>query len=172
MSEVGENRSSLVFRGTSANEAEEFIASIHHVARSEGRIRDDLWIADFAVACFRGDALRWYAELDADVQNDWRLLRREILRKYPPITLSRSIESSDQDPIIPTPAAAAAPPESALPIEGKCCWYYRIRVYFDDKASGYILGTPGSKSLFLTTRMEDGVVVFWGPDGRLMIMER
>ncbi|KIO33713.1 hypothetical protein M407DRAFT_229549 [Tulasnella calospora MUT 4182] len=84
MSKAGEDLGSLVFRGTSGSEAEEFIASIHQVARSEGRIRDDLWIADFAVACFIGDALRWYAELEAEVQNDWRLLRRAILRKYPP----------------------------------------------------------------------------------------
>ncbi|KAG8930702.1 hypothetical protein FRC00_001011 [Tulasnella sp. 408] len=169
MSKEGEDRRLLVFRGTDATEAEEFVAHIYQVAQREGRIRDDAWIADFAVACFIGDALRWYDELEPEVQNDWRLLKRAILQKYPPDSLSRSIESWDQDPTIPTPAAAVPPPKPYFPID--VC-YYRLRVFFDDKASSYMLGTGGTRSLFLTKRIEDSLVVFWSSYGRLMAVEQ
>lgn len=36
-----------------------------------------------AFPCFAGDALKWYASLSVDVQNEWRLLERAILLDYP-----------------------------------------------------------------------------------------
>lgn len=167
--EGSEDSSQLVSRGTSGSEAEDFIVSIHKVAQSAGRIRDNLWTADLAVPRLASDALRWYAKLDEEVQADWRLLRRAILREYSSDNLSRSIErwvrrlseqinitshtySSDQERNLPT-AAAAFPPASSLPVKDKIHRYHMIRVYFNNRASKYALyKLKGIKVVVLTRK--------------------
>lgn len=79
-----QSTSSLLFRGIDGKECEEFIYMIRLRAMAAGKVRDKEWIADIAGTAFVGDALRWYAELDEDVQEDWLLLRRALLSKYPP----------------------------------------------------------------------------------------
>lgn len=41
-----------------------------------------MWLAQFASTCFRGNALRWHANLEVEVQQDWTLLERALLEKY------------------------------------------------------------------------------------------
>ncbi|KIO33718.1 hypothetical protein M407DRAFT_3780 [Tulasnella calospora MUT 4182] len=74
----------LVFYGMDGVEAEEFIRSVLKAAKVAGRLRDDSWILDEVYVAFAGDALRWYIELDVETRNDWLLLQRAIMQKYPP----------------------------------------------------------------------------------------
>lgn len=74
----------VVFRGLPGEPCEEFIRCVRGRAFSEGKQRDNEWICDFASTCFTGRALRWYEELDEEIQQDWKLLRQALLRQYPP----------------------------------------------------------------------------------------
>ncbi|KIO33722.1 hypothetical protein M407DRAFT_177397 [Tulasnella calospora MUT 4182] len=53
-------------------------------AKAAGKLRDNGWIIDEVSVAFAGDALRWYIELDEETRNDWWLLQRAIIQKYPP----------------------------------------------------------------------------------------
>ncbi|KAG8927701.1 hypothetical protein FRC00_002011, partial [Tulasnella sp. 408] len=97
----------LVFKGVDGAEAECFISSVIRTARAEGKARDNDWIVDLVSSGMRGGALRWYIELDEDTQNDWKLLRKAILRQYPP---EAQPPAHSLPPTIPIPAAAATPP--------------------------------------------------------------
>lgn len=72
-----------IFHGIDGVEAEEWVCAVRHKALSLGRQRDNDWVADFASTCLAGDALRWYENLDEDVQGDWRKLRLAILTQWP-----------------------------------------------------------------------------------------
>ncbi|KAG8941872.1 hypothetical protein FRC04_004049 [Tulasnella sp. 424] len=72
----------IVFMGRDGYECEEFIRAIHKVAYAAGKIRDDAWMADLALACFSGKALRFYQSLGPEVQCNWQLLRPALLTKY------------------------------------------------------------------------------------------
>lgn len=43
---------------------------------------DDVWVAHYAAACFSGDSLLWYSDLDEAIRNSWSELRRALLRQY------------------------------------------------------------------------------------------
>ncbi len=73
----------LLFQGISGVECEHFIAAVRRVALSQGKQRDEAWIADFASSCFVNGALRWYETLSENVQHDWRQLRQALLAQYP-----------------------------------------------------------------------------------------
>ncbi|KAG8941868.1 hypothetical protein FRC04_004045 [Tulasnella sp. 424] len=72
-----------IFHGIDGVEAEEWVCAIRQKALSLQKQRDNDWIADFASTCFVGDALRWYEDLDEDVQRDWRKLRLALLTQWP-----------------------------------------------------------------------------------------
>lgn len=46
---------------------------------------DDAMMAELAASYLQGKALIWYEELTDEVQESWRLLRRELLKRWPPI---------------------------------------------------------------------------------------
>jgi len=76
-------------------------------------------MADFAATCFVGDALRWYDSLDDEVQENWKLLQRALLTKYPPPVPHSSVAETSYagseagyPPGISGVAAAAASIES------------------------------------------------------------
>ncbi|KAG8900430.1 hypothetical protein FRC01_010143, partial [Tulasnella sp. 417] len=123
----------LVFQGIDGAEAESFISSVLRTARTEGKTRDNDWIVDLVSTCMRGEALRWYIELDEGTQNDWKLLRKAILRQYP----------LHAQPTLPTPPAAVRPPSPAPTPQPAQALNptYRIRVYFDNTKSSFFLST-------------------------------
>lgn len=63
-------------------ECEDFITTVLILARAEDKLRDNDWIVDFVSCCFVGEARRWYEELEEEIQQDWSLLRRALIRKY------------------------------------------------------------------------------------------
>ncbi|KAG8918771.1 hypothetical protein FRC01_001660, partial [Tulasnella sp. 417] len=97
----------LKFEGKGGKEAEDFVAAVKKIALKEGRHQDSEWTAAFASTCFYGLALRWFEELDENVQSDWKLLRRAILQKWP-------AEARAGGRSLPT-FAAAPPPAAAGP---------------------------------------------------------
>lgn len=105
------------FYGRSGEEAEKFVQLVYDRAVDAGKQKDNKWIADFVITCFKGGALRWFCSLDPDVQNDWRLLQEAIFKQYPADDVSALQRTT------PTPAAAVA---SAYP--GKPVKRGRVRV--------------------------------------------
>lgn len=98
-----------IFHGVDGVEAEEWVCAVRQKALSLQKQRDNDWIADFASTCFVGDALRWYEDLDENVQRDWRKLRLALLTQWP--APSHRDQAAPPNPqtqsaIIPTPAAA------------------------------------------------------------------
>lgn len=74
----------IVFSGRDGHECEEFVQAIHKAAYAAGKLRDDAWMADMAVTCLSGRALRYYTSLEPEVKRDWSLLSSALLEKYPP----------------------------------------------------------------------------------------
>ncbi|KAG8937579.1 hypothetical protein FRC00_003742 [Tulasnella sp. 408] len=74
----------IVFRGRDGQECEDFIRAIHKAAYAAGKLRDDAWMADVAVTCLSGRALRSYLTLEPEVKRDWSLLSLALLERYPP----------------------------------------------------------------------------------------
>ncbi|KAG8915463.1 hypothetical protein FRC00_004098 [Tulasnella sp. 408] len=74
----------IVFSGRDGQECEEFVRAIHKAGYAAGKLRDDAWMADLALTCLSGSALRYYASLEREVKRDWDLLRSALLERYPP----------------------------------------------------------------------------------------
>ncbi|KAG8930701.1 hypothetical protein FRC00_001010 [Tulasnella sp. 408] len=160
----------LVFKGIDGAEAESFIMSIQRIARKEGRSRDSEWIVDLVSSCLTGEALRWYVELDEDTQSDWKRLRKAILRRYPSHT---EPPITPLDRTVPTPAAAANPPNTISPIrptQGSNSTY-RIRVYFTSMPSEFFLSTTDDKHVCLTKNVGRALKVCWTPKTELQLLE-
>lgn len=73
-----------MFNGTDGSEAERFVTAIRRRAFALGKQKETVWIADYAATCFEGPAVRWFETLDDEVQEDWKLLRRALLQRWPP----------------------------------------------------------------------------------------
>ncbi|KAG8897729.1 hypothetical protein FRC00_003870, partial [Tulasnella sp. 408] len=86
----------LIFRGLSSEEAENFIRQVNILAFNANRTRDTRWTAEFAATAFAGDALRKFRKLSSEVRNDWDKLQEALLNEYSPASAP--------------PGAAAAPP--------------------------------------------------------------
>ncbi|KIO24306.1 hypothetical protein M407DRAFT_26325 [Tulasnella calospora MUT 4182] len=119
-----------------------------------------------------GEALRWYVELDEDTQNDWKLLRKAILRQYPSRTQPSAPSSSR--PTIPIPAAAATPPNPISTIQptqaSKAT--YRIRLYFGATKSKFFLSTTADNPrVRLTNDHARAFNVCWTPGNELRLIE-
>lgn len=84
---------SLIFRGINGLECEHFISAVRKHAFAEGRYDDFGWTAAFAATCFVGDALRWHAELDFQIQADWRFLQQAMFKQYPPPETRRCVST-------------------------------------------------------------------------------
>lgn len=72
-----------VFRGIDGEECENFVAQVRLRALDEGKERDNNWIIANATASFVGEALRWYASLEPEIQDDWKMLQRAMFQRYP-----------------------------------------------------------------------------------------
>lgn len=78
-----------IFDSVNDTPCETFIRAVRKHALAEGREKDDSWIAHYAAASMDGLALRWYEELEEEDQESWKLLRRAMLRRWPPPPLPK-----------------------------------------------------------------------------------
>ncbi|KAG8965293.1 hypothetical protein FRC05_003298 [Tulasnella sp. 425] len=99
------------FKGRSGAECESFIKSIRKAAWKEGKVRDALWMADFASLHFSGKALKWHSDLSPDVRQDWFKQEKALLERWPPPADDSDKEEAEAA-IVPTPAAASLPSQS------------------------------------------------------------
>ncbi|KAG8976343.1 hypothetical protein FRB90_009234 [Tulasnella sp. 427] len=110
----------VIFRGEQdGHNVEDFILCIRQRAFSLEKQNDYFWTAQYASTCIAGEALRWYESLDEETQNDWRLLRKALLERYPPtsspldsFTFGRLSALDTPIPpllMMPTPAAVVEP---------------------------------------------------------------
>jgi hypothetical protein len=53
------------------------------IVQKYGKRKDSAWIANGVDGCFSGEALRWHAQLDGEIKDDWTLLERALLERYP-----------------------------------------------------------------------------------------
>lgn len=74
----------MVFRGEEGIDCERFIMAVKKEAFSQGKLRDDDWIAGLVETHLEGPALLWFETLDDDTQRSWKLLKRALLAHYPP----------------------------------------------------------------------------------------
>lgn len=72
----------ISFEGKDELDCQNFVAMINRYAYKQGKAKDDEWIAEFAGACFTGNALTWYIGLDEAVQDSWKQLRKAVLTEY------------------------------------------------------------------------------------------
>lgn len=72
----------LSFSGLPNESVSTFVQSVQRVALQQNRMIDDVWVAHYAAACFSGDSLLWYSDLDEAIRNSWSELRRALLRQY------------------------------------------------------------------------------------------
>ncbi|KAG8998646.1 hypothetical protein FRB94_006737 [Tulasnella sp. JGI-2019a] len=100
--------SELNFTGTSGVECEHFIQAIRRKAFSEGKYKDDEWIANFVACCVTGAALRWHVRLPAEVRDSWDRLQHALLDEY----CASSYRTSEPKSLAP----AAAPPPYVIPL--------------------------------------------------------
>ncbi|KAG9043592.1 hypothetical protein FS837_009372 [Tulasnella sp. UAMH 9824] len=91
------------FCGGSGVAAENFLRAVYDKAIHEGKREDNKWIVAYAESCLAGEALRWYAQLDSDTQENWKKLQKALLAQYP-----RDGTASPSLNLIPTPPAAAS----------------------------------------------------------------
>lgn len=92
---------SPMFKGIDGTECEDFIHSVRRQVTQEGRQDDNAWICRYVKDRVIGNALRWHASLDEEVQNDWVLLQRAMLSTYSPpndreMASPRSVQASTE----------------------------------------------------------------------------
>ncbi|KIO33725.1 hypothetical protein M407DRAFT_17340 [Tulasnella calospora MUT 4182] len=147
----------MVFYGKDGIEAEEFIRSVMMAAKAAGKLRDNSWIVDEVSVAFAGDALRWYIELDDETRNDWLLLRRAIIQKYPPPSQRSwhgSGPSTPSQPLtVPTPATAAHFPSSFASMNASQKYFY-IQAVLQDTGGLLYIGVKNGDVVLVTSRSE------------------
>ncbi|KAG8896508.1 hypothetical protein FRC00_005838 [Tulasnella sp. 408] len=72
-----------MFHGKRGEEAEEFVRMIHRRTGDARRQGDAKWINELVQRCLAGEALRWYATLESKVRDNWKLLRRAMMARWP-----------------------------------------------------------------------------------------
>lgn len=82
------------FEGTDSEECEEFIFALKKHIFEQGKDQDDAWVARYASTLMAGHALRWYEELEDDVQGSWKRLKQALLKDFP------SAKPSEPSPIV------------------------------------------------------------------------
>ncbi|KAG8967709.1 hypothetical protein FRC05_001967 [Tulasnella sp. 425] len=83
----------IVFTGSDGLSCHEFIRAIREQALKSEKQTDNRWMADDASIRFGGDALKWFENLEDEVQTNWRLLRRAILSHYSEPAYAETIDS-------------------------------------------------------------------------------
>lgn len=89
----------LTFSGAHDEDVTRFLQQVQQDAWIEGRARNNALLADVVSASLTGDALRWYCELDMDVQLDWAPLRAAMLRRFISRAPNRTSTLSNAPPL-------------------------------------------------------------------------
>jgi len=123
-----------------------------HAYKNEKQ-EDDRWIAAFVAPCFTKRALRWYEDLDEEIQGSWKLLRRALLDQYP-----------SDDATVPTPAPApltvAAPPAGQVR-QGRIKVTLGSEVqYVSNHTEGYLETTTVIQFAMIVKVIKDGPTTF------------
>ena len=79
MSQVCED---TVFTGLEGPNVAQFVRIARVNALQQDRSKDDEWIAQWTAADLDGPAFFWYEGLSEDIQESWKLLRRELLIRW------------------------------------------------------------------------------------------
>ena len=74
---------SLIFDGSKAVLSDNWVRAIRTRVFNMKIIKDDERCAEVAAACLGGEALVWYEAQSEEIQTSWKLLRREILLRWP-----------------------------------------------------------------------------------------
>ncbi|KIO24316.1 hypothetical protein M407DRAFT_102072 [Tulasnella calospora MUT 4182] len=72
----------VTFSGTSPEECETFLATVHRDALANGKYLDEKWITFYAASLLRGDALVFYENLDAKTKASWAAIRTAFVNRY------------------------------------------------------------------------------------------
>jgi len=74
----------LLFYGQDGTEScDRFISRVTGIAFTNGKTGDSAWVANLAATGLRGEAMRWWMDLDDDIQSDWKQLRKALVGRYP-----------------------------------------------------------------------------------------
>ncbi|KAG9025674.1 GTP-binding protein [Tulasnella sp. JGI-2019a] len=101
----------LTFSGNPSEDVTTFLGSVKRVAITQGRQKDDAWIADYVESCLRGKAMKWFDAAsvgDPSSFSRWQSLRRTFLERF---------DSSPDQPPAHTPPAAATAAAWAPPVQ-------------------------------------------------------
>ncbi|KAG8906937.1 hypothetical protein FRB99_005711 [Tulasnella sp. 403] len=137
-----------IFSG-GGTECEMFVQAVQRRAFAEGKPLDNGWIAGLVAMLLTGEALRWFARLDGEVQTNWSLLRQALLARFP------AIPDSMPSSTTPLGRTLALPPYSAqTSAQGSAnVRTGRILVNTEDgKLNGYVRRDVNSTGIFVVTK--------------------
>ncbi|KAG8894122.1 hypothetical protein FRB99_001496, partial [Tulasnella sp. 403] len=87
----------VFFRGIDGVECDSFVRHMRNKASEYGKLKDPIWVADYAAQAFVGDALRWYDTLDEETKGNWNLLQTALFRKYPAPDVRRPVSDCTEE---------------------------------------------------------------------------
>lgn len=157
----------LMFRGSSDQEAEEFVRAVRIQAFKSGKHDDPKWICAFAATALAGNALRWYLRLPASTQQDWLQFQDAILdHRWGDRTAGTSNMVPGTEPV-----PAAAPPPGSHPSSGpnmsprhpQTQRTGRIRIIADRSIDGYIGKTFSEDGLSIVSDKTSAARIVYDP---------
>ncbi|KAG8898181.1 hypothetical protein FRB99_007625 [Tulasnella sp. 403] len=86
----------VVFRGIDGVECDSFVRHVRCKAAEHGKLKDQIWMADYAAVAMADDGLRWYDTLDEETKGNWDLLQRALLRQYPAPDVRRPVSDYEE----------------------------------------------------------------------------
>ncbi|KAG8992322.1 GTP-binding protein [Tulasnella sp. JGI-2019a] len=73
----------LEFRGEATEDVTAFLGAVRRVAMMNNRQSDNEWLITYLESCLRGDAMRWFDEMDVGATiTNWSSLRRLFLNRF------------------------------------------------------------------------------------------
>ncbi|KAG9018426.1 GTP-binding protein [Tulasnella sp. JGI-2019a] len=102
----------LQFWGSPNEDVSAFLGSIKRAAIKQGRHLDNEWMISYAESCLRGDAMKWFDEMDPDepAATEWRSLRKAFLGRFtypPPPATATALVRKHEMPRAPLPATVS-----------------------------------------------------------------
>ncbi|KAG8985421.1 hypothetical protein FRB94_003778, partial [Tulasnella sp. JGI-2019a] len=105
---IGDNPGALEaleFHGGPNEDVTAFLGAVRRVAITHNRQSDNEWLVTYVESCLRGDAMRWFDQIEPSATaTDWRSLRRLFLSRF-----------DTRDAHAATPPAPVAAAASRLP---------------------------------------------------------
>jgi len=176
VSPLGSNyEDELVFEGIDGTECEDFVhkfkrklvtdAALSSASSSKSPAEFDHLSAQLASACFVRGALRWYVELEPEVQESWKLLQKALMKDFPPpetreVRYTR--EKLQTFSLIPGAVPAAAPSRMRSSLTDAGC--IKVICDSDPAVGGYISRTHSGDGVLLCTERKDAMRVSYTPN--------